>query len=76
MVIVVSNTNLDLGFGCDANVVVKTSCWIYVRYIAGILKTRSNFAAKSKVHGRLSEGNADLLGKGKRRPCHMKHCFF
>ena len=28
---------------------VKTSCWIYVRYIAGVLKTRSNLAAKSKV---------------------------
>ena len=28
---------------------VKTSCWIYVRYIAGVLKTRSNLPAKSKV---------------------------
>ena len=28
---------------------VKTSCWIYVRYIAGVLKTGSNLAAKSKV---------------------------
>ena len=28
---------------------VKTSCCIYVRYIAGVLKTRSNWAAKSKV---------------------------
>ena len=28
---------------------VKTSCCIYVRYIAGVLKTRSNLAAKSKV---------------------------
>ena len=73
----------------------------YVRYIAGVLKTRSNFAAKSKVrarpnflggtvswlltcksnkyevivhsqnnYGELSDGNVDLLGKGKRIPCH------
>ena len=28
---------------------VKTSCCIYVRYIAGVLKRRSNLAAKSKV---------------------------
>ena len=27
----------------------KTSCWIYVRYIAEVLKTRSNLVAKSKV---------------------------
>ena len=26
----------------------KTSCWIYVTYIAEVLKTRSNLAAKSK----------------------------
>ena len=29
--------------------IVKTSCWIYVRYIAGVLKTSSNLAAKSKA---------------------------
>ena len=80
-------------------------------YIAGVLKTRSNFAAKSKVRARpnflgemstrmqvlinkyeviahsqnnsldlfmvsLSDGNVDLLGKGKRIPCRMKHYFF
>ena len=28
---------------------VKTSCCIYVRYIAGVLKTRSKLPAKSKV---------------------------
>ena len=28
---------------------VKTSCCIYVRYIAGVLKTRSQLPAKSKV---------------------------
>ena len=28
---------------------VKTSSWLYVTYIAGVLKTRSNLAAKSKV---------------------------
>ena len=28
---------------------LKQSCCIYVRYIAGVLKTRSNLAAKSKV---------------------------
>ena len=30
---------------------VKTSCCIYVRYIAGVLKTRSNLVAKSKGGG-------------------------
>ena len=85
---------------------------MYVRYIAGILNSRSNFAAKSKVRtrpnflggtvswllacksnkyeviahsqnnsldlfmGSFSDGNVDLLGKGKRIPCHMKHYFF
>ena len=29
--------------------IAKTSCWIYVRYIAEVLKTRSNLAAKFKV---------------------------
>ena len=29
--------------------IAKTSCWIYVRYIAEILKTMSNLAAKFKV---------------------------
>ena len=29
--------------------IAKTSCWIYVRYIAEVFKTRSNLAAKFKV---------------------------
>ena len=55
--------------------IAKTSCWIYVRYIADVLKTRSNLAAKFKVqllplpkqvtrplYGRVREVNDDLLG--------------
>ena len=29
--------------------IAKTRCWIYVRYIAEVLKTRSNLVAKFKV---------------------------
>ena len=39
----------------------KTSCWIYVRYIAEVLKTRSNLAAKLKVSFKFLGGAASWL---------------